>query len=450
MARKRKNKKHAPTVSPGQKKRQKAQRKKAEQTQEGAYLEEKMAQLLEAIETEDLSRIKELGRQPNGFLTDSLRRRVWPLLLECPGWNRHTKKYNEKHKDEQQVSLDVPRSLSTYPKGLTDKRRKKLQQQLNYVIIQVLRKYPRLNYYQGFHDICTIFLLLYENQVAASQLVGRVALLYIRDAMLETLEPILRELGLLDTLLYLQDPELGSFLQETGVLPYYCLSWVITWFSHDLEDVGAIFQLFDIFLCSTPMMPLYTSAALVLIHRDIILTDFSSDDPSELHSYLSKLPQQQNLNINIVIELAVELETKWDPLLVQKQADVALDQVSVINTYHQQQQQQQQRAAITGRQKVVPDSGKNSMSGMKYSPGNIEQRMIEAYDIVSLSPLDRKPIDLAMVSSPTKKHKILIPQSLRATVSSPWSIFMVSAIGIGAAAILVANQSQLLSSWPLS
>ncbi|CAO3596991.1 unnamed protein product [Absidia cylindrospora] len=384
MVRKRKNKKHAPTVSPGQKRRQKAQRKKAEQTQDGDSLEEKMAQVLEAIETEDLPRIKQLGRQPGGFLTASLRRRVWPLLLECPGWNRHTKKYYEKHKDEQQVSLDVPRSLSTYPK----------------------------------------------------------------DAMLETMEPILRELGLLDTLLYLQDPELGLFLQETGVLPYYCLSWVITWFSHDLEDVEAIFQLFDIFLCSTPMMPLYTSAALVLMHRNIILTDFSSDDPSELHSYLSKLPQQQNLNIDMVIELAVELETKWDPLLVQKQADIALDQVSVINTYHYQQQRQ--RIAITEKQKVVWGSEKDSMSGMKHSPANIDQRMIEAYDIVSLSPLDRQPIDLAMASSPPERHKNLIRQSLRATASSPWSIFMVSAIGIGAAAFLVTNQSQLLSSWPLS
>ncbi|KAI8079831.1 rab-GTPase-TBC domain-containing protein [Halteromyces radiatus] len=435
MARQRKKKKQTTRG-----KKDKIQQQQLEYDKDELQEQRKKDEILEAIQIQDLDKLRLLGRQPNGFVSNSLRRKVWPLLLHCPQWNKQNKKYYMPHKDEQQVLLDVARSLGTYPKGLSEKKKKKLQKELNHVIVQVLRKYPKLHYYQGFHDVCTVFLLLFESQEGASQLMGHVALFYLRDAMLESLEPILRELTLLDTLFRLEDEELHQFLQMTGVLPYYCLSWVITWFSHDLDDLPSIYQLFDVFLSSNPMMPLYASAALVMMHRDTILNHFSMDDPSTVHSYLSKLPQQRHLDVTRWIKWMVDLENKWNPLLVQKYGNVALDQVSSINTHHsllfsttsiylsrqrhhhQQQQQYQQLLE-----------------------NNVEEWVTQACDVLTLPPLDRLPLNLDVIKS--SKSINMIPPFLTYSSSPPWKMILVSAVGLGTAAILVAHRPDIISSW---
>ncbi|KAI8330836.1 rab-GTPase-TBC domain-containing protein [Chlamydoabsidia padenii] len=363
-------------------------------------VDQKHHDLHQAIKMNDLSWLMQLGRQPGGFLTSSLRRKIWPILLSCPEWTRQPVRYYVKHRDETQVALDVPRSLSTWPKGLTEKQKKKYQHQLSHVIVQTLRQYPDLHYYQGFHDICAVFLLVYENQYTASQLTSRVALFYLRDAMLESLDPILRELRLMDILITLQDPELGGFLQASGVLPFYCLSWVLTWFSHDLDDLDLILPLFDLFLSSTPMMPLYVSAALVLLHRQPLLL-LDKDDPSLIHSFLCKLPQQVS-SINPVIALALDLESRWDPLTIQCHVpDMSLDHTSVINTHP--------------HEKVV------------------QVRIKEAIDILALDPSQRYPLSPPTTQPPSRV-----------------SWLMVGAVSIGAAALFIAHHPHLLSlSWSL-
>src|SRR5436190_770097 len=51
-------------------------------------------------------------------------------------------------------------------------------------------------------------------------------------------------------------------IHRVGVLPYYCLSWVLTWCSHDITDFPKVARLFDFFLASNPLMPVYFSAAV--------------------------------------------------------------------------------------------------------------------------------------------------------------------------------------------
>ncbi|CAO3633834.1 unnamed protein product [Cunninghamella echinulata] len=117
-----------------------------------------------------------------GFIHNNLRKKAWPLLLHCTLTNKITKRTSyksKKHKDEEQVFLDIKRSFNMFPKNLDEKRKKVLQQELNQVIVQVLRNFPKLHYYQGFHDICAVFLLLF-GQSNAIQLLSHVALFYLR------------------------------------------------------------------------------------------------------------------------------------------------------------------------------------------------------------------------------------------------------------------------------
>ena len=78
--------------------------------------------------------------------------------------------------------------------------------------------------------------------------------------MLDSLEPILRQLMLLDTILQFEDPQIHKFMTESNILPYFGLSWVITWCSHDIKDVGKVARLFDFFISSNPLMSVYLAA----------------------------------------------------------------------------------------------------------------------------------------------------------------------------------------------
>lgn len=50
-----------------------------------------------------------------------------------------------------------------------------------------------------------------------------------------------------------------------NILPFYALSWILTWFSHDLEDYRKVIRLIDLFIASQPSMPLYVACAVSLI-----------------------------------------------------------------------------------------------------------------------------------------------------------------------------------------
>ncbi len=47
------------------------------------------------------------------------------------------------------------------------------------------------------------------------------------------------------------------------VEPYFALPWILTWFSHSLHDLDTISRLFDLFLVSHPLLPLYMAAAVM-------------------------------------------------------------------------------------------------------------------------------------------------------------------------------------------
>ncbi len=83
---------------------------------------------------------------------------------------------------------------------------------------------------------------------------------FLRYALNPTLESTKQILALLFPLIAYIDPQVYSYLAKSGVEPFFALSWIITWFSHELENLDRISRLFDVFIVSHPMMPLYLSA----------------------------------------------------------------------------------------------------------------------------------------------------------------------------------------------
>lgn len=148
-----------------------------------------------------------------------------------------------------------------------------------------------LCYFQGFHDIAQVFLLVLGAE-SASDAVAHVSLLRIRDFMLPSLAPSLAHLRLLPAILYSADPELCQHLSETQ--PFFALAATLTLYAHDIQEYGDIARLFDFLLAQEAVVSVYLFAVIILSRRHELF-EIPADEPEMLHSILSKLPKPLDL-----------------------------------------------------------------------------------------------------------------------------------------------------------
>ena len=270
--------------------------------------------------------------QRSGLGSDAVRARAWPALLAL-GVDRPSNGddvYEQRAsllvpKDANQVTLDVnrshwirgdpmlsplsPVSQATAPSGTARTKLARLVQ-------GVVASHPgRSHYYQGLHDIAAILQTALANSTdLTGAAIERLTLGHLRDCVQGGLGAVMDTLRLLPHLIAVADPELHSALfppsnrssfgaakrSNTGgdddadadddggdsfvmlgvadlsdmehiVGCHFAVSWLLTWFSHGLDDWRAVARLFDLFLASDPLMPLYVGAAAVVKDRDELL-----------------------------------------------------------------------------------------------------------------------------------------------------------------------------------
>ena len=132
---------------------------------------------------------------------------------------------------------------------------------LQTIVHGILCRDNKLHYYQGFHDVCLVFLLILTPKPAFAACV-QTSRFYLRDAMSLTLGPVVQLLSLIYPLVGLEDKTLSDFFHQAESKPYFALSWVITWFAHDVESRGVVERIYDFLISSHPLMPIYLSAAV--------------------------------------------------------------------------------------------------------------------------------------------------------------------------------------------
>lgn len=111
-----------------------------------------------------------------------------------------------------------------------------------------------LHYFQGYHDIVQVLLLVLGID-AAMTAVARLSLLRIRDFMLPTMSGTEAHLQLLPSILYVADRKLYDHLSHTQ--PFFALAATLTLYAHDIEEYGDIARLFDFLLASEAAIPVY-------------------------------------------------------------------------------------------------------------------------------------------------------------------------------------------------
>lgn len=164
-----------------------------------------------------------------------------------------------------------------------------------------------LCYFQGYHDIVQVLLLVLGNQLAPSAM-ARISLLRVRDYMLPSLTPSLQHLRLIPSLLEAADPHLGRRLSRTQ--PFFALSATLTLYAHDIQEYSDIARLYDFILAHEPVVAIYMFTAIVMSRRTELL-EIPVEEPEMLHFTLSKLPQP--LDLESLISSTVQLFSRYPP-----------------------------------------------------------------------------------------------------------------------------------------
>jgi hypothetical protein len=262
-----------------------------------------------------------------------------------------------KYRDKRQIMKDVNRAFVHFPKGLKAKEKTIKQVELSRVILYSLKDHSYLHYYQGYHDICSLLLLVLGEDIATS-CAETLALYWLREYMKETLEPTLEVMSFLYPILKYADPKIYKLVYNNMVPPYFSISWVITWCIHDLRDTSEMERLFDFFISNNPIMPIYFAAAVILTQKEKlynrfpqILDDNASEneedenDPetampnfSVVHQFLTHLlpiatTQDKNVTVDSAIELAWSLYEQYPLKFLMKKEAIKLNPLCCVKRY---------------------------------------------------------------------------------------------------------------------
>ncbi|ANB13102.1 Gyp8p [Sugiyamaella lignohabitans] len=234
-------------------------------------------------------------------------------------------------KDKDQVKLDVDRSFVFYPQDPP----KELAVKLLNVICTVLADNPDLCYYQGYHDIAQVILLVHETDLYSHtppdpqvyKILEAISLQMLRDFMTPGLSPALLHLDFIPLIVTLEDAYLGELIRNNP--PYYALSAVLTLFSHHVHSLEEISVVFDYIIASQNMaMPIYMYIALIISQKAVLKK--AASDPDNIHSILSTIADDFDGDLfDQVLKPASKLAEKY-PLSNFKEQHGKLSEYSVL------------------------------------------------------------------------------------------------------------------------
>ncbi|KAK5581703.1 hypothetical protein RB653_001740 [Dictyostelium firmibasis] len=276
----------------------------------------------------DIEGLKRCAIEEFGFVNKVLRKRIWPILLNIDTNNitNHLQKIIN-HKDTDQVSKDVERSMWRFTKGNSQLRNRK-KPELTRIVNGVLSIHPQLYYFQGYHEIASVLLLITDERLAFAML-ERLSIYHFNDCMLPNFAEVLKVLNLIFPLISMVDQQVYNFLIKSQVQPMFAISWILTWFSHNLDELDIAARVYDYLLSAHPMASIYLSVGVIINLRETLLGLECSFD--SIHAFFtSNLPE---LDFNNIIKQTSSLLEKIPPSKLQSSSKVYLLPESQLNKY---------------------------------------------------------------------------------------------------------------------
>lgn len=274
------------------------------------------------LSEKDLTKIKNLAISKGGLLLNSFRR---AFLKKAFSLNDHNIKFiyfkngefeckyydlkdyytdnigeldgeSKKNNYDYIIEVDVKRSIANH--FFDREQDEELISKLKERIIRFLKKFIKMNkmyhYYQGFHDIALyIYLIFYNSEHLALQMLQRMSEFYLKDYLVELEEK--REVEsnsknskthfkfetvfqILNKIMGETNTSTAKFINENVNItdPVFSLPWVITIFTHDISDYFLVSRIFDCILFSHPHMIFHITSDIILTHTNEIKNKFNS------------------------------------------------------------------------------------------------------------------------------------------------------------------------------
>lgn len=260
--------------------------------------------LSKAIKNRDVLRIKKICLGDDGLRNDENRSKAWPILLGIQmsdGSKSDWRAQELKSRYQDIIGLDVNRSMFglDLTDRYTDEERENQRQKLTEILNGIFISEPNLHYSQGFHSICTTFLLVGGLDLGFKMSL-QCANLFIKDSLRENFDQgVVPAVMLFYDLLKKIDAELEkiiedyfSFEDELSI-PMFCFPWIVTWLGQDIPNYDSLCRVYDFFLATHPLAPIYFSVAIVLSQKTQIM---ETQDMPELHHYCGNIVPTLNMN----------------------------------------------------------------------------------------------------------------------------------------------------------
>ena len=343
-----------------------------------------------ALGSKDVTKLREIAFGPGGFQNNELRRQVWPMLM---GLDRRPQPPTSFRTYIQEISdaeftnqTDFYKNFEGLPNHDTQMNEipkdANRTSQINKILLAkiitaILKKNTHLIYYQGYHDIVSVFMYVMlpppndsENDVQLCfEVLEKATLFYLRDFMFRNLDNVQHLSKLLPVLINVLDPQILNKLIDNDLneLQYGGIH-LTNWYSHtdvekhhNIRDVYA--RRFDAFLSvRSPMFPLYFAAVYLVSKKDeILLTDndqliqliltlqtnpstyednlllctlqlFNEFPPRRLVTYDTDVMtdiQQQNITI-------APKQTQWDTQSIIRISSDLISSILYLGKHHQQ------------------------------------------------------------------------------------------------------------------
>jgi len=358
---------------------------------------------------------------------------TWHLLTG----NQRSRNFQMRNKHRKRISQ------------LLKKKQRRLGDFLNLTLVQsygdsveYLKDSERLRYYQGFHDVGSIVLSTLGGtslpispaltgsttetsspsdlelartaadsmgMTLACQVLLQMSQQHLRDPMRADFLQLQTALKLvLMPMIAAFDGEVHSHLYDCDMEPFFAISWIITWFSHDVRDTAVVKRLFDFFLVSHPMMPIYMSVAMTIHPLNRIEVLSTDCDFACVHNALANLPKNSN-----------DVGWKYIPGDVSCYVDNDDDEISVVSMDPSLQGTDDDSVISSTNQKArVPFQELIDLSVTlmhKIPPRNLVNLAQRYHNNVTLQPLMAESSSIALLQPPPS-------WGLTSNIDSDWVI----------------------------
>ncbi|CAI2371134.1 unnamed protein product [Moneuplotes crassus] len=329
-----------------------------------------------------------------GLVDSSIRKKAWPILLNIhdkvkvkdldddntttpkfiifdkdKSWNKHQNLEDEK--TANQIDKDVNRSFKHFTSVGIKNKISQLSRMMN-SIFQINQDWF---YYQGFHDICSVPLMVFDENMAFHVSIS-ISNYFIKDffkfSFDKGINPALMLMMKIIQVTHKEVYEKISFLE----IPPFAVSWIITWFSHNLNSSEDICRIFDYCTASHPTASIYLAAA-TMIHNKDKLEDLEEGDIASLHLIFQKLGTD-NFDLEKIVALTEDLMKTYPPEdLLYENRKIGLENDSpILNPSLQLTTKIIQVAEETQEKYIIFPHDKSPKSGKYLSVGNLAAFLI--------------------------------------------------------------------------